>query len=203
MNGYIWLGTHSGGFNKFDKLSGKFTRYTTRNGLPNDVVFGILEDDQGNLWISTMKGLAKFNIAKESFRVYDQSDGIINNLFNWHASYKDNSGRMYFGGDYGFISFYPKSISLDTSKSPIAFTSFKVFDKEATLPQSLPATKEIVLQYNQNFFSIEFASLDMAPAHKHKYSYMLEGIDPAWIQAESRTTAYYTDIGHGSYRFFS
>jgi len=199
--GYIWLGTHSGGFNKFDKLSGKFARYTTRNGLPNDVVFGILEDEKGNLWISTMKGLAKFNPSTESFRVYDQSDGIISNLFNWHASYKDHSGKMYFGGDYGFISFYPQLISLDTNKSSIAFTSFKVFDKEATLPQSLPATKEIVLQYNQNFFSIEFASLDMAPAHKHKYSYMLEGIDPNWIQAESRTTAYYTDIEYGNYRF--
>ncbi|RPI63382.1 MAG: hypothetical protein EHM44_05135, partial [Ignavibacteriales bacterium] len=199
--GYIWLGTHSGGFNKFDKLSGKFARYTTRNGLPNDVVFGILEDEKGNLWISTMKGLAKFNPSTESFRIYDQSDGIISNLFNWHASYKDHSGKMYFGGDYGFISFYPQLISLDTNKSSIAFTSFKVFDKEATLPQSLPATKEIVLQYNQNFFSIEFASLDMAPAHKHKYSYMLEGIDPNWIQAESRTTAYYTDIEYGNYRF--
>jgi len=199
--GYIWLGTHSGGFNKFDKLSGKFARYTTRNGLPNDVVFGMLEDEKGNLWISTMKGLVKFNPTTESFRVYDQSDGIISNLFNWHASYKDHSGKMYFGGDYGFISFYPQLISLDTNKSSIAFTSFKVFDKEATLPQSLPATKEIVLQYNQNFFSIEFASLDMAPAHKHKYSYMLEGIDPNWIQAESRTTAYYTDIEYGNYRF--
>ena len=199
--GFIWIGTHSGGLNKFDKSSGKFFHYTTRNGLPNDVVFGMLEDEEGFIWISTMKGLAKFNPLTESFRVYDQSDGLIDNLFNWHASYKDNFGRMYFGGNKGFITFYPQSISLDTNRSPIAFTSFKVFDKEATLPQSLPATKEIILQYDQNFFSIEFAALDMAPAQKHKYSYMLEGIDPEWIQAESRTTAYYTDIGYGSYRF--
>ena len=137
----------------------------------------------------------------ESFRVYDKLDGIIQNQFNWRASYKDGLGKMYFGGLKGFISFDPKSIITDTNSSPIAFTSFKVFDKEATLPQSLPATKEIVLTYDQNFFSIEFAALDMAPAHKHTYSYMLEGIDADWINAESRTTAYYTDIDHGKYRF--
>jgi ligand-binding sensor domain-containing protein len=199
--GFIWIGTHSGGINKFDKSKQTFTRYTTRNGLPNDVVFGIMEDDKGFLWISTMKGLAKFDPANQSFRVYDQSDGIIHNQFNWHASFKDVYGRMYFGGNNGFIIFDPDVILVDTTKSQIAFTSFKVFDKEATLPQSLPATKEIVLNYNQNFFSIEFAALDMAPAHKHKYSYKLDGIDPEWINSETRTTAYYTDIDPGTYKF--
>lgn len=199
--GFIWIGTHSGGINKFDKSKEKFTRYTTRNGLPNDVTFGILEDDQGYLWISTMKGLAKFDPESETFRVYDQADGIVHNQFNWHASFKDLNGTIYFGGNNGFILFNPSTILVDTIKSQIAFTSFKVFDKEATLPQSLPATKEIVLNYNQNFFSIEFAALDMAAAHKHKYLYKLEGIDPDWISSETRTTAYYTDIDNGSYRF--
>jgi len=200
--GFIWVGTHSGGLNKFDKSSQKFYHYTTRNGLPNDVVFGMLEDNNGSIWISTMKGLVKFNPTKETFRIYDQSDGIIHNQFNWHASYKDESGKMYFGGQNGFIKFDPNTITIDSTQIQISFTSFKVFDKEATLPQSLPTTKEIILRYDQNFFSIEFAALDLAPAHKHNYSYMLEGIDPEWINAETRTTAYYTDIEYGTYKFF-
>ncbi|MFZ1279798.1 MAG: two-component regulator propeller domain-containing protein, partial [Ignavibacteriaceae bacterium] len=199
--GFIWVGTHSGGLNKFDKSSQKFYHYTTRNGLPNDVVFGMLEDNNGSIWISTMKGLVKFNPTKETFRIYDQSDGIIHNQFNWHASYKDESGKMYFGGQNGFIKFDPNTITIDSTQIQISFTSFKVFDKEATLPQSLPTTKEIILRYDQNFFSIEFAALDLAPAHKHNYSYMLEGIDPEWINAGSRTTAYYTDIEYGKYKF--
>jgi ligand-binding sensor domain-containing protein len=199
--GNIWIGTHSGGFNKFDKAAQTFTRFTTRDGLPNDVVFGILEDESGFLWISTMKGLTKFDPEKKSFRVYDQADGIIHNQFNWHASYKDKYGKMYFGGNNGFILFDPKTILIDTVQSQIALTSFKVFDKEATLPQSLPTIKEVTLNYNQNFFSIEFAALDMAPAHKHTYSYKLEGIDPDWINSDFRTTAYYTDIDPGEYKF--
>lgn len=199
--GYIWIATHSGGLNKYDKSTDRFYHYTTRNGLPNDVVFGIQEDNNGYLWISTLNGLAKFNPTDESFRVYDQSEGIIHNQFNWRASYNDKSGKLYFGGLKGFISFDPNSIFIDSNKSLIAFTSFKVFDKEAALPQSLPATKEITLNYDQNFFSIEFAALDMAPAHKHTYSYMLEGVDPDWIHAETRNTAYYTDIDYGTYKF--
>lgn len=200
--GIIWIGTHSGGLNKFNKSLQSFTRFTTKDGLPNDVVFGIIEDESEMLWISTMKGLAKFNPQKKTFRIYDQADGLIDNQFNWHASCKDNSGKMYFGGVSGFIVFDPRNVKIDTSKTQIAFTSFKVFNKEATLPQSLPTTTEILLNYNQNFFSIEFSALDMAPANKHNYLYKLEGVDPDWLDSELRTTAYYTDIDPGEYRFF-
>ena len=105
--GIIWIATHSGGLNKFDKSTAKFFHFTTREGLPNDVVFGIQEDNNGNLWISTLDGLAKFNPSNETFRVYDKSEGIIHNQFNWRASYKDGSGKLYFGGLKGFISFDP------------------------------------------------------------------------------------------------
>ncbi len=200
--GNIWVCTHAGGINKFDLASNKFLRYDINKGLPNDVVFGIQEDNNGFLWISTLNGLAKFDPVNETFRKYDESDGLISNTFNWRASLKSKSGKLYFGGLFGFIQFDPELISVDSSIAPIAFTSFKLFDKEASLPQSLPTTKEIILEYNQNFFSIEFATLDMEPFSKHKYKYMLEGIDKDWIDSESRTTAYYTDIDFGKYRFW-
>jgi len=90
-HGFIWIGTHSGGINKFDKTTGKFYRFSTKHGLPNDVVFGILEDGKGNLWISTLNGLSKFDPRTGKFRNYDVSDGITHNQFNWHASFKNGS----------------------------------------------------------------------------------------------------------------
>jgi len=89
--GWIWVGTHSGGLNRFDKKKDVFTRYTTQDGLPNDVVFSILEDAQQNIWVSTMKGLARFNRDTEIFRIYDETDGIIHNQFNWRAGFKDKT----------------------------------------------------------------------------------------------------------------
>lgn len=199
--GFIWIGTHSGGVNKFDKSTNKFSHFTTLNGLPNDVVFGILEDEKENLWISTMNGLVRYNPTKENYRVYDKNDGIVHNQFNWHAYYKNKNGKMYFGGIDGFISFYPDSITIDKNTPPVILTSFKVFDVETPLMHSLPTTKEIVLDHYQNFFSIEFTALDLYPQSKHKYMYKLEGIDPDWVQSGNRTTAFYTDIKHGEYRF--
>lgn len=200
--GFIWIGTHSGGINKFQKSTGKFYRFSTKHGLPNDVVFGILEDGGGNLWISTLNGLSKFDPRTGKFRNYDVSDGIIHNQFNWHASFKNKIGQMYFGTINGLISFHPDSVKIDPVPPSVALTSFKVFGKEAALPQSLPATKEIMLNYDQNFFSIAFTALDIAPSHKHQFRYFLEGIDPAWVSSEQRSIAYYTDINPGKYKFY-
>lgn len=199
--GFIWVGTHSGGLDKFDKKNEKFYHFSTHNGLPNDVVFGVLEDKSGNLWISTLNGLAKYSPSSNNFRVYDVFDGLINNQFNWHACYQNKSGEMYFGGINGFVSFYPESIAVDKTLSPIAFTSFRVFDKEAVLPKALSSTKEIVLSHDQNFISIEFAALDFVPNQKHTFNYMLKGVDPGWVNAGNRTTAFYTDLRQGKYTF--
>lgn len=199
--GHIWIGTHSGGFNKFDKASEKFYHYSTLNGLPNDVVFGILEDDRGFVWVSTMKGLVKFNPKTETFRVYDESDGIVHNQFNWRAYFKNKKGAMYFGGINGFVAFHPDSMKIDSVPPNVAITSFKIFDKEVILPQSLTDTKEIVLHHDQNFFSIEFIVLDLTPLHKHQFAYMLNEVDPDWVNAGARRVAYYTNIEQGTYYF--
>lgn len=201
-HGFIWVGTHSGGINKFEKSTGRFYHFSTKHGLPNDVVFGILEDGDGNLWISTLNGLSKFDPRRSKFRNYDVADGITHNQFNWHASFKNRNGYMYFGTINGFISFNPGLVKIDPDPPSVALTSFKVFGKEAALPQSLPATKEILLNYDQNFFSVAFAALDIAPNHKHQFKYFLEGIDPDWVLSEQQPMAFYTDINPGKYKFF-
>jgi len=200
-HGYIWICTHSGGLNKYDKTKNCFYHFTTHNGLPNDVVFGALEDDRGNMWISTLNGLAKLNPVTNFIRVYDVFDGLVNNQFNWRASCKSSKGILYFGGTNGFVAFNPDSISVDKNPPPVALTSFRVFDREAVLPQSLVSTKEILLNYNQNFISIEFAALDLAPSQKHKYAFKLNGVDPEWVNAGTRTIAYYTGLQQGKYTF--
>ena len=93
----MWIGTSGGGLNLFDPQTNSFKHFRESDGLPNDVIYGILEDDRGNLWLSTNKGLSKFNIASESFRNYDASDGLQSNEFNGGAYYKGRDGKMYFG----------------------------------------------------------------------------------------------------------
>ncbi|MBU0473621.1 MAG: hypothetical protein KKF62_05615 [Bacteroidetes bacterium] len=197
----IWIGTHSGGLNKMDVEKGIFFHYTTQNGLPNDVVFGMLEDENGFLWISTMKGLVKFNPLTEHFRIYDKLDGLINNQLNWHAYFQNRNGKMYFGGINGFVSFYPNSISVDSVAMPAKFISFKVNNKEIRNMELLSQNEIIELEYYENFFSIEFLVLDFIPSIKHNYLYKLNGLDNEWIKSEPSNVASYTDIKPGEYRF--
>ena len=198
---HIWVGTHSGGLNKFNIDVNEFIHFNTQNGLPNDVVFGILEDNNGFLWVSTMKGLVKINPQTEHFRIYDKSDGIINNQFNWHAYFKSKNGKMYFGGINGFVSFNPNSIEVDSNAMPVKFISFRVNNKEILNSELLNKNKCIELDYYENFFSIDFMVLDFIPSLKHNYLYKLNGLDVDWIQAGENNLASYTDIKPGEYNF--
>lgn len=199
----IWIGTHSGGLNRLDIENGRFYHYSTQSGLPNDVVFGIQGNHGTNLWVSTMKGLVRMDIETGSIRVYDELDGLVDNQFNWRASYKDGQGRVYFGGINGFVAFHPDSISVDTVPPLMAITYLNVFNRETNEQESLPCTREIVLEHDQNFFSIDFTALDMSPGQKHQYAYMLEGIDHDWVYSGTRNTAFYTDLRHGSFQFLA
>ncbi len=201
VSGGIWVGTHSGGLNFLNPATGKITRYSTQNGLPNDVVFSVLENRQDDVWISTLNGLVRLTPSTGKTRVYTENDGLVSTQFNWHGGYKTRDGRFCFGGINGFVLFHPDSISVNRLPPAVALTSFKVFDQEASLPRSLPATRKITLKYFQNFFSVDFIALDMAPKEKHDYRYQLDGIDPGWVDPGNRTTAFYTDIRPGVYRF--
>jgi len=194
--GFFWVGTFGGGLNRMDRKTGKFLSYTAKNGLPDDMVFGILEDKRGNLWMSTNTGLAKFDTKTKTFHNYDALDGLQSNEFNIGASLSCKSGEMIFGGIAGFNFFYPDSIQENNYIAPTVITSFKIFDKPTIL------SDEINLQYNQNYLTFEFSSLSYALADKNQFAYKLEGFDENWIYSGSRRFASYSNLDPGEYVFY-
>lgn len=197
----LWLATW-GGLNKFDPRTKEFFRYTTKDGLPDNIVYGILEDNRGNLWLSTGNGLSKFNPRMESFRNYDVSDGLQGNEFSEFAYYKTRRGELLFGGANGFNIFHPDSLQDNSYPPPVVLTDFKIFNEPAQLDQSISTIKEVRLSYKQNFFSFEFAALDYTHPPKNQYVYMLKGIDEDWIYSGNRRFANYTDVKPGEYVFW-
>jgi ligand-binding sensor domain-containing protein/signal transduction histidine kinase len=168
----LWIGTYGGGLNRFNRDTGNFKHYTTKDGLADNVVYGILPDNNGNLWMSTNKGLSRFNPGTETFRNYEVEDGLQSNEFNRAAYFKNRKGRMYFGGINGFNTFW------------------MVAQKEG-----------IVLPFNLNYFSFEFAALDYTAPEKNQYAYLLEGVDSDWIYCGTRRYAAYTSLNPGNYIF--
>ncbi len=104
-NGIFWIGTRSGLF-RFDEARKEYKQYTVADGLPNNVIHGILEDEYGKLWLSTNKGLSCFHPETEKFRNYTNNDGLQSNQFTNNAYYRTAEGQMYFGGING-ITYIP------------------------------------------------------------------------------------------------
>lgn len=201
QNHNLWIGLWGGGMNKYDREKNIFIRYTIKDGLSGNVVYNIIPDDDNNLWISTNNGLSKFNISTEKFRNFNRSDGLLINDFSAGASYKGKDGKLFFGGNSGVVVFNPKMIIENIYTPNVAITEFKVFDKAFSTQNSITFTKEIYLNYDQNFFTIDFASFDFTSPGKNQFEYKLEGVDKNWIKSNGRNFASYTDITNGNYKF--
>jgi ligand-binding sensor domain-containing protein len=214
--GTIWVGT-SGGINALDKKTENFISLDETNGLPNSVVYSILEDNQKRLWFSTNKGLCVFTIPEPSqiskspglalkkmlrtLRNYDESEGLTSNEFNSGASFKDNQGYLYFGGVSGFVRFHPDSLEDNFRVPPVHITSLRVFGKEIPMLNTFKNSNQVELKYNENYLSFEFISLNYLSPTKTKFAYQLEGFDKEAIVGHSRRFAGYTNLEPGEYTF--
>lgn len=198
--GVFWIGTMGGGLNRYDPATDQFRCYDESRGLPNNVVYATLEDDDGNLWLSTNWGLSKFNLANETFVNYDSKDGVQSNEFNAGAYLKNKNGEMYFGGMNGFNVFHPSEITLNKVPPRIVLTGFRILNDLVTT--ELENGQMIRLNYMENFFSIEFSGLDYTNPSKNLYRYKLENYDEEWVFANAaHRRADYRKVDPGRYTF--
>ncbi|MBO9200799.1 MULTISPECIES: ligand-binding sensor domain-containing protein [Niastella] len=204
----LWFATTGGGLIKLSADWKSTKSYTTENGLPTNVLYGILEDRSGHLWISSLKGLIRFNIATEAIKVYTQANGLITDQFNYNSAYKAIDGKMYFGSVKGMIAFDPASFDKKEPSPPTYITGFQLNNQEvipnadnSPLNKSILYTDTIVLEYNQNNFSIEFAALNFSAPEVTRYKYVMKGLDKSWTYLSTNRKAYFTDLSHGSYEF--
>ncbi len=203
-----WFSTEGGGLIKLSSDKKVLKKFTTENGLPTNVLFRMLEDDSKHLWISSLKGLICFDMRTEKFKVYTKSNGLITDQFNFNSAYKDNNGKMYFGSVRGMIAFDPKDFEKKETGPPTYITGFQVNNKElipntgnSPLSKSILYTDTIVLEHEQNSFSIEFAALNYSSPEVTRYEYWMKGLDKNTTYLSSNRQAYFTDLSAGNYTF--
>jgi signal transduction histidine kinase/streptogramin lyase len=198
--GIVWVGTYGGGLDKVDLATAQVTHYKTGQGLPDNVIYGILPDDFGNLWLSTNKGLSRFDPHNESFLNFDVTDGLQGKEFNLGAAFKARNGELFFGGNNGFNCFHPADV-LNTTPPQIALTAFKKFGKEVVLDAPLTDLITLTLSHRDDFFAFEFAALHYKNPARNRYAYKLEGFDDDWIEIGNKREASYTSLDPGEYTF--
>ena len=204
--GMLWIGTFSGGLDMFDRKTKKFTHFNTLKELSNAVIYGIFEDDGSNLWMSTNNGVVQFNPKTRFIKQYTIEDGLQSNEFNGGAYFRSPSGEIFFGGYFGFNSFFPDKIKLDTVAPAIILTDLQIMNvsvqpgKKSPIKKHITEADEIILNHNQNNFTLYFAALHYANPAQNKYRYKLEGFDKDWIDSGNRRYVSYTSLPYRKYR---
>ena len=210
-SGNYWFGLAGKGLDKLDKKHNRFTHYTTRDGLPGNNIYSILEDDKSNLWISTEKGLSVFNPQNNTFRNFDTEDGLPGYLL-W-CGCKSKTGEYIYGCSSGLAVFHPDSIKENNRFPPVYITDFSLFNKPVAigydsltkrtiLSRSIIGCDQLELNYDDKVFSFEFSVLDYYSPENNKYAYIMEGFDKDWTYTEpGRMTATYTNLDPGQYFF--
>lgn len=196
----VWIGTEGDGLYAYNFKTKSSKRYDVKDGLPGDVVYGILQDDN-NLWLSTNRGLGKFDPLTLEHQIFDYSDGIQGNEFNYGAAKKTETGELFFGGVNGFTLFNPKKISKDDYFPKMEIRAFKTQGQTIFKGFNGDENETIGLAYNQNDITIDYVALGFSQPDKNQYSYILEGFDTEWKNAGNGRTATYTNLDPGEYIF--
>ncbi|SIR32371.1 two-component regulator propeller domain-containing protein [Maribacter ulvicola] len=216
----VWFGTSAAGLNLLKEDGNKdikggyyFQNYTETDGLSDNEINAILEDDEGDLWIATNTGFSEFNIATETFTNYSTYDGVLKGKFRKNAKWKTKDGTLFFGGTAGVNYFNPDDFTLNKIPPKPIFLDLLIdgkvveaghlYDDTAILEAPLYSGSIVTLPEDDNRFEIEFASLSFASPLRNQYAFKLIGFDKDWRYATGKNpSTRYSNLKPGNYRFY-
>jgi signal transduction histidine kinase/ligand-binding sensor domain-containing protein/DNA-binding response OmpR family regulator len=212
--GETYIATFGGGLNKITATDNngyplKFKSFTRDDGLPEDACLSVVEDQNGNLWISTENNLTRFNPGDQKFKTFaDIKKHISNKNFSEGSTYELSNNDLLFGLSGGFLFFSPDKIKDNNYKPYIAFTALKINNQnvvvggpDSPLKTHIDDVKELKLQHKQNSFSIEYAALDYYFSNNILYACKLDGFEKDWQYVQKQSFVNYTNIPKGHYTF--
>jgi ligand-binding sensor domain-containing protein/signal transduction histidine kinase/DNA-binding response OmpR family regulator len=203
----LWFGTGDRGLNLLNS-DGTFTSWQKKDGLAGNAVRGIVEDDNGNLWISTNRGLSRFNPETKEFKNFTEDDGLNSNEFYMGSCLRLRSGEIFMGGERGFNTFFADSVAHNPVVPPVYLTDLKVNGKsveigtgKSLLRKHICEIGAIKLSHEQTSFTISFTAVNYTHASRNQYAYRLDGFEKDWNYVDNEASATYTNIDPGSYTF--
>ena len=202
---YLWIGTKAGGLNRLDKKTGKFKQYKTDQGLPDNVIYGVLaenpsESDEisgSHIWLSSNKGLIRFHVRNETCRNFTIADGLQDNEFNSSSYLKTKDGTMIFGGVKGLTVFHPDSLHFNENLPKTEIVGLKVNNEKFDISGKLT----INLSHNQNLINFDFAALEFSNPAQNQYRYQLIGVDKDWVLLGAKNSIQFANLAPGNYTF--
>jgi signal transduction histidine kinase/ligand-binding sensor domain-containing protein/CheY-like chemotaxis protein len=205
QDGSLWIGTDNG-LSRF--LDGKLVSFRKSEGLCENKFFQILDDDAGNLWTSSNQGICRIpkadldavasgRLARVFSTAFNRADGMRVNQCNGSsqpAGARDRSGRLWFPTVKGVAVIDPARIRTNPLPPPIVV--------EEILADGVVASGGAIhLSHSTDKLEIHYTALSLLAPSKVQFRYLLEGYDHDWQEADTRRTAYYTNLPPGRYTF--
>ncbi len=205
-SGGVWIGTRGGGLDRVVNpgeapLNLRFENLSESQGLPNNTVYGLRADGTGNIWISTNYGLGRLDPDDKSIQHFHRLHGLQGEEFNFGAHYRDRSGKIFFGGTAGFNSFYPEVLEFNERPPRVVLTQFLKLNSPGIEGVPEERIEKLSLSHDEDVITLKFAALDYADPRANHYEYKLDGFDDAWVRADERRAATYTNLPGGDYVF--
>lgn len=203
----LWVGTQEGGLLLFDTKTGSYKRFSTTEGLPGNTVLRLLEDKNGDLWMSTYNGLSRFDVEGNLFMNFSENDGLQSNQFSFNAAIKLSNGEFLFGGIRGFNLFKPERIKETKPASNILLSGLYINNQPVESTTGVVSgthsgqISELQLPFDQTTLTIDFVEPDFNNSDKITYAYFLDGWDEHWNYTDRVHKANYNRIPEGSYVF--
>jgi signal transduction histidine kinase len=169
--------------------------------LPGSIVYSILEDDRGRLWLGTNQGLVRFSPDTRQFRRYGTRDGLVNREFNRRAALRGQDGQLFFGGLRGVTAFDPDAIRENPYVPPVVITRMTKENRSSPVPINPYGRDQVALDYRDRVFTVGFAALNFTSPENNRYRYQLDGFEDDWVEAGTRRVVRYTNVPPGAYVF--
>lgn len=205
-NKRFWVGTEGNGLFLCDRQTGEATRPFPVWELPSGIVYRILEDGSGQLWIATSGGLLRYRPADGRITLFTEKNGLPSDRFSYNSGYRDRKGAFYLGTPEGLVSFVPEEIKSGTTPLQAFFTGLQLFQEKQTekgerqpLYKSALFVDKLLLEHDYATFRIDFAVPSYDNLLNVRYRYRLEGLDNDWMAHRGENSLYYTKLPPGDY----
>ena len=201
----LWVGTQAAGLNQLsakNKRAGvyNFEHFDTKDGMRSRTVYGLSEDEFGDIWFSTNKGISRFSPNLREFKHFDLAHGLVDYEYNHNAFFSDNAGHIYFGSGNGFNRVMPSRLVAQQVAPEVRLTNILKLNETVPLPQSLSSTKYLNLDYQDQLVSFDYVGLNFSNPGTTRYRYRLLGFEEQWIEAGNLRRATYTNLPQGQFQ---
>jgi len=198
-NKEVWVGTLGGGLYHYQEADGSFRRYSRKDGLFNEKIFAMVEDDVGQFWLGTNQGISRFDPVTRTFKNLDLTYNLQANEFSRQAALKSRSGSIYMGGLNGFNIFEPAQIAESQFHPQVVFTGLEILNKQVKLSHDITELETLRLSHRDRAITFQFAALDFYSPDKNQFAYKLGDGTEDWIPLGNKGELTFPKLTPGNY----